>query len=152
MRQAPIVRKMLAAVPCVLLSLMLVGSLAGSIASSSSGNAASGDANRQGQTAAESANSESKADDQGSDEATKAEQGRQPETAGLGDLKATFIDVGQGDSEFVLLPDGKTMLIDAGEVVSGSTVAQFLTAQNIKKIDYLVATHPHSDHIGVWPT
>lgn len=152
MRQAPIVRKMLAAVSCVLLSLMLVGSLAGSIASSSSGNAASGDANRQGQTAAESANSESKADDQGSDEATKAEQGRQPETAGLGDLKATFIDVGQGDSEFVLLPDGKTMLIDAGEVVSGSTVEQFLTAQNIKKIDYLVATHPHSDHIGVWPT
>ena len=66
----------------------------------------------------------------------------------LADLEAHFIDVGQGDSEFLQLPDGKTMLIDAGEVVSGKTVVDYLRGRNVETIDYLVATHPHSDHVG----
>jgi Predicted hydrolase (metallo-beta-lactamase superfamily) len=65
-----------------------------------------------------------------------------------GQLKAHFIDVGQGDSEFIELPDGKTMLIDAGVPEAGSTVVSYIKQTGYNKIDYLVATHPHEDHIG----
>lgn len=74
-----------------------------------------------------------------------------PEPIKLDDLKAHFIDVGQGDSELLQLPDGKTMLIDAGEASAGSTVVDYLKGLGVKKIDYLVATHPHADHIGGIP-
>ena len=43
-------------------------------------------------------------------------------------LKAHFIDVGQGDSAFLELPDGKTMLIDAGTDEYGETVAEYIKA------------------------
>ncbi len=58
-------------------------------------------------------------------------------------LIAHFIDVGQGDSELLQLPNGQTMLIDAG-----GDVRSYLQNAGIRKIDYLVATHPHSDHIA----
>lgn len=63
-------------------------------------------------------------------------------------LTAHFIDVGQGDSELIELPDGKTMLIDAGTSSAASTVIDYLEEQDVDTIDYLVATHPHADHIG----
>lgn len=63
-------------------------------------------------------------------------------------LRIHFIDVGQGDSIFIELPDSTTMLIDAGEKHSGDTVAEYVLSQGYNKIDYLVATHPHTDHIG----
>lgn len=133
MRQAPIARKVLAAVPCVILSFALLGTFANSTASSS----------KEGDAGADAAQQEQKAEN------SKAEEkDPEPEAPKLGDLKATFIDVGQGDSEFVQLPDGKTMLIDAGEVVSGSTVVDYLKDLGVKKVDYLVGSHPHSDHIG----
>lgn len=66
----------------------------------------------------------------------------------LSDLVVSYIDVGQGDSEFLQLPDGKTMLIDAGELPKGEHVAEFLTSKGITTIDYVVASHPHADHIG----
>jgi len=58
------------------------------------------------------------------------------------------IDVGQGDSFFFVLPNGENVLIDAGPEEAGSKVVSFLRKHGVKKIDLLVATHGHSDHIG----
>jgi len=65
-----------------------------------------------------------------------------------GQLKAHFLDVGQGDSILIQLPNGQNMLIDAGTSEAGSSVVSYLKKQGINKINYLVATHPHADHIG----
>ena len=65
-----------------------------------------------------------------------------------GVLQVHVIDVGQGDSTLIRLPDGATLLIDAGERDQGETVMQYLQQQGIRRVDYLVGTHPHSDHIG----
>ncbi|MDF2882868.1 MAG: ComE-like protein Metallo beta-lactamase superfamily hydrolase, secreted [Clostridiaceae bacterium] len=64
-----------------------------------------------------------------------------------GKLKVHYINVGQGDSILVQQGD-KNMLIDAGTNASTSSLISYLRSQNIKKIDYLVLTHPHEDHIG----
>lgn len=61
-------------------------------------------------------------------------------------LKINFIDIGQGDSIFIELPNNETMLIDAGE--NGKEVVDYINNLGYKKINYLIATHPHSDHIG----
>ncbi|NPV70530.1 MAG: MBL fold metallo-hydrolase [Firmicutes bacterium] len=63
-------------------------------------------------------------------------------------LSVHVIDVGQGDGILVKLPDGRTMLVDAAEPGKGKVVVAYLKAEGVSKIDYLVATHPHSDHIG----
>jgi competence protein ComEC len=63
------------------------------------------------------------------------------------DFEIHFIDVGQGDSELVI-SGGKTMLIDAGEVDKGMVVVNYLDKLGIEKLDYIIGTHPHSDHIG----
>lgn len=65
-----------------------------------------------------------------------------------GALTVHYLDVGQGDSELLELPDGKLMLIDAGTQEAGPTVVQAIRALGKTRIDYLVATHPHADHIG----
>lgn len=58
-----------------------------------------------------------------------------------------YIDVGQGDCSLVVC-DGKTMLIDAGENGHEEDVINYLRSQSIDKLDYIVASHQHSDHIG----
>lgn len=68
-------------------------------------------------------------------------------------LRVSFIDVGQGDAALVEFPGGATMLVDAGpksaEYDAGErVVVPFLKRRGIAKIDYLVASHPHADHIG----
>lgn len=65
-----------------------------------------------------------------------------------GALTVHFIDVGQGDSAFVEFPNGKCMLIDASERDYAGRIITLVDCLGYKKIDYLVATHPHSDHIG----
>ncbi len=62
------------------------------------------------------------------------------------EMRVHFIDVGEGDSAFIEFPDGKTMLVDAGE--DGEDVVSYLEKCQAEKIDFLVGTHPHSDHIG----
>ncbi len=59
-----------------------------------------------------------------------------------------FINVGQGDCELIIADDGTTMLIDAGESDYGDTVVAYLNDLGITRLDYVVGTHPHSDHIG----
>lgn len=64
-----------------------------------------------------------------------------------GDLTVHFINVGQADCELIDAP-GKTVLIDAGDVGGADALISYLHAQDVQTIDYLIATHPHADHIG----
>lgn len=61
--------------------------------------------------------------------------------------KVHYIDVGQGDCELVEC-DGRFMLIDAGENGHENDVINYLTRLGVEKLDYVVASHQHSDHIG----
>ncbi|MHB8481372.1 MAG: DNA internalization-related competence protein ComEC/Rec2 [Nitrospiria bacterium] len=70
-----------------------------------------------------------------------------------GELQATILDVGQGDSAYIEFPDGKNMLIDGGGLyhefdIGRLVVAPFLWNRGVHRLDYLVATHPQNDHIG----
>ena len=58
-----------------------------------------------------------------------------------------FIDVGQGDAALVLC-DGQAMLIDGGEATASSKIYAYLKNHQVNYLDYIVATHAHSDHIG----
>lgn len=64
-----------------------------------------------------------------------------------GNLRVYCLDVGQGDS-ILVVNDNKTMLIDASTNQMGSKVVQYLNELGITRIDYLIGTHPHEDHIG----
>jgi competence protein ComEC len=83
-------------------------------------------------------------------------------------LEVTAIDVGQGDSLFVVGPSGHAMLIDAGgptgaaanaENAAGSTgfdvgegvVSPYLWSRQIRRLDVIALTHAHSDHMGGMP-
>lgn len=61
-----------------------------------------------------------------------------------------FIDVGQGDCTLVA-SNGKYLLIDAGENGHETDVLNYLRSIGIEKLDYIIATHQHSDHIGGLP-
>jgi competence protein ComEC len=58
-----------------------------------------------------------------------------------------FIDVGQADSALVVSGDA-TMLIDGGNVADSSLIYAFLKERGIARLDYIVGTHAHEDHIG----
>lgn len=64
-----------------------------------------------------------------------------------GKLNVYFFNVGQADS-ILIENDGKYMLIDAGNNADGKKIVNHLKKLGITKIDYVVATHAHEDHIG----
>ena len=73
-----------------------------------------------------------------------------PSTKPLKDetLRCHAIDVKHGDSILFVMPGGETMLIDSGTKAQSGKVVSYLKEQSVKKIDLLVGTHPHADHIG----
>ncbi|MBZ6496080.1 ComEC/Rec2 family competence protein [Natrinema longum] len=69
-----------------------------------------------------------------------------------GDLEIHHIDAGQADSTLVVTPADETILIDTGEYRDdGQAVIDYLETHDIDRIDHLVATHGHADHIGGHP-
>ena len=69
-------------------------------------------------------------------------------TSNYGLMRVHFIDVGQADSAFIELGNGQTMLIDAGRSGNASTIVNYIKGLHYETIDYVVASHPHDDHIG----
>ena len=75
-----------------------------------------------------------------------------------GQCMVTFLSVGQGDASLIQFPDGKTMLIDGGGYLFDRKVdfgtrylVPALHALNVRRIDIMVMSHPHPDHIGGLP-
>ncbi len=64
-------------------------------------------------------------------------------------LTVTFFDVGQGDAALVRSPAGASILIDGGP--DPQVVARKLAALGVRRLDLMVATHPHADHVGGLP-
>ncbi|MBA4688739.1 MAG: MBL fold metallo-hydrolase [Candidatus Galacturonibacter soehngenii] len=62
-------------------------------------------------------------------------------------MQVHFIDVGQADS-ILILSDDEAMLVDAGNNEDGTYLVKYLKEQGISKLKYVIATHPHEDHIG----
>ena len=79
-----------------------------------------------------------------------------------GQLEVTVLDVGQGDSLFVVSPGGKTMLIDGGGAFGGfpgheehqgvdpgeEAVSPYLWSRGFQKLNVVALTHAHQDHLG----
>lgn len=81
---------------------------------------------------------------------SSAGSGPADSNAGTGSfgLKVFFFNVGQADAILVILPNGKTLAIDAGESDTQKSLADRIKTLGITRLDALVATHPHTDHIG----
>jgi competence protein ComEC len=78
-----------------------------------------------------------------------------------GKLEVSVLDVGQGDSLFVVFPQGKTLLIDDGGAFGGfggqsnhgidpgeEAVSPYLWSRGFRKLDVVALTHAHQDHVG----
>lgn len=64
-----------------------------------------------------------------------------------GKLKIHYIDVGQADA-ILIEQEGKYMLIDAGNNDDKEELLSYLKSNGVKKLEYVIGTHPHEDHIG----
>ena len=79
---------------------------------------------------------------------------RQPNEDSSGLLRVTFLDVGHGDATVIQFPQGEVMLIDSGGLRSNQfdtgklIVAPALRALNIRRVNWLMISHPHHDHMA----
>lgn len=63
-------------------------------------------------------------------------------------LRVHFLDVGQADCILIQIPNGKNVLIDGGNNDDGPAVVSYLKKQGVRRLDVVIATHPHEDHVG----
>ena len=63
-------------------------------------------------------------------------------------LSVHIIDVGQGDSILIQTPNKTNILVDGGDEDSSLIIKKFLKSKKVKTIDFVIATHPDTDHIG----
>ncbi|HEX7773641.1 MAG TPA: ComEC/Rec2 family competence protein, partial [Pyrinomonadaceae bacterium] len=69
-------------------------------------------------------------------------------------LRVDFLDVGQGDSALITMPDGTTLLVDGGgntteaaRRIGETVVSEYLWWRGLSEVDYVLATHADADHI-----
>jgi competence protein ComEC len=65
-----------------------------------------------------------------------------------GNLQIHFMDVGQGDGAILISPQGETILFDNGAIGNCDRPVSYIWRLGLTKIDYHIASHHHSDHIG----
>lgn len=63
-------------------------------------------------------------------------------------IQVHFLDVGEADATFIELPNKKAMLIDGGEAKNSKDIISYIKSLGYERIDYVIGTHPHADHIG----
>jgi len=66
----------------------------------------------------------------------------------FGALIVHFIDVGQGDCILIQMPNNKNILVDTGNLSAGYKVKQYLKSKSISRLECIVVTHMHPDHVG----
>ena len=66
------------------------------------------------------------------------------------ELQVHVLDVGpvNGDSILIISPEGKSVLIDAGDAGKGKVILEALKRYNVQQLDYFIGTHSHPDHLG----
>ncbi len=80
-------------------------------------------------------------------EITAALSGRTAVKVADGEIAVHYIDVGQGDCELIVAGDTR-VLIDCGEASYSERVINYISRLGYRRLDYVIATHPHDDHIG----